>query len=327
MKHKLWIVAILACLPMLAHAQARETQVSAKKLTISGFPPDTAQAKAFEIFSQHNAEITAFAKELKENPNIKAVITGFADALPYRQSHDAKNTAIALARAEALQAYLLEYHGIPRERSSTEVRINEGVVGAAYRMVTLHFVAFAVPQPALPPTQPPAPPRVDTVVSIVRTSNAAHIGLHVGAGLRSTAFGILPILTPAVSYKQRFSIEAQFGYQLADDTWDTFSTRGRTASGHLAWNIFGHTNAPWLALVAGYVRTERVNTATGMRLEKREGPEFGLRGTIPLSAYWNVIAQANWMFGTYDRYAQENVTTTNDVRVLALITYNFGGSN
>ena len=101
------ILLVIGCLVLLTGVAAPQ------EVVIKDFPLGVAGSIGQDIFKPHHDDLKAIADTLNKYPLLRALITGGADGFRYRQANVAKNPALALGRAHALE---------PRERRSRQQR-------------------------------------------------------------------------------------------------------------------------------------------------------------------------------------------------------------
>lgn len=255
------------------------SMISAEELVIGDFPLGVGGSVQPSFFNPYAAQLQAISDSLKANPGLVIVITGSADSHRYRTSNDAKNPGLALGRAHVVRNHLIGRFGIDSLRiviQSSEAELP----GGQHRSVRVRLESIATQAvPGLIDTvvlASPAPVIERTEVTDLVPSD---LGLRLGAGVATSPFGGIPIVTGAVSWKKAVFVEGTFGhtfwsrpytYQTIElDTWR------RMSGGLLA--VYPKKSLP-IAAVGGWIRVEQISQQYYEYVKLSEGIMVGLRG-------------------------------------------------
>lgn len=251
---------------------------SAEELLIGDFPLGVGRSIAPSFFDAYNAQLKAFADSLQADPSLRIVITGSADSHKYRANNDAKNPGLALGRAHVVRNHLIGRFGIDSLRIMIQSS-ETNVPGGQHRNVRVRLVRIAAPQQGTVDTVVLAPPAPIIERTEVTNVMPADLGLRFGAGVATSPFGGIPIVTGAVSWKKRVFIEGVVGHtfwsrsytfqRVELDTW-------RRMSGALV-AVYPKKDLP-IAAVGGWIRVEQIAQQYYEYVKLSEGIMLGLRG-------------------------------------------------
>jgi len=268
---------ILSLIIVASLFQVAETQ----EVIVTGFPLGVGSNVSDTIFDSYNTELQVIAFTLKTNPLAKAVVTGCADGTAFQYNHDSKNPGLAVGRAHSLRDYLIAKFNIDKNQiivQSTAVKTK----GDQYRYASVRIVSdLSEFQSRLISVEqsPPVENRI-TEIKEITTVVSENMGLQFGAGVTSSPFGGIPIVTTAIAWKKFIFIEGVFGHTLWDDSYlfdDTDLDTRRRASGGLAY-IYPLQNIP-VGIVGGWLRFEEISSLYNEYVKMSEGPVIGLRIT------------------------------------------------
>lgn len=281
-----YIVILVGCLALAAAATTVE------EVVIPDFPLGVAGSVDLKIFEPYLPQIEAIADSLKHNPIARAVVTGGADGQRYRQSHDAKNPSLALGRAHILRSLLMDNYGV----DSTQILIRTEEVkeiGPEYRYVSLRLEPELGKEEAdmklmlndlaarldTLESRPPIEKHFTEVKEVpVVEEEESDLGILFGAGLSTSPFGGLPVVTTAFTYKRIVQVEGIVGHTWWSNNFTfqnvEYSTRRRQIGGHAI--IYAFEDLP-LGFVGGWLRTEEVAQSPYEYAKLSEGLVLGAR--------------------------------------------------
>ena len=271
------LVFVTACLALSLGS------VAAQEATIIGFPVGIGSSAGPDFYEPYQAQLQAIADTLKKYPLAKGIITGSADSEKYRRNNDAMNPALALGRAHTVLNYMMSHFGLQKDQlylRTEEVEDN----GPEFRFVRITIEReLADMERRLTDIEntplPVAPPKeIVTIREVPMESKQTEVKLHLGAGAATSPFGGLPIATAAVSWDERFFLEAIVGHTFWNDDYEfdfqTLNTKRRMLGGLAAY--YPKEDLP-LGLVGGWVRIEQMSRDYYKYVRLSEGLMLGLR--------------------------------------------------
>jgi hypothetical protein len=253
--------------------------VYAQEVTVENFPLGVGTSVSSSFFQPYYPQLQTLADTLRKHPLARAVVTGGADGIRYRQNNDANNPGLAAGRAHALRNLLVDKFGV----DSTQVIIQSGDVrgkGGRYRYASVRIAWELVHLKARLDTLAERPPVEKTVTQVQQvTQNLIEsMGLQLGAGISSSPFEGIPFITGAVTWKRVFFIEGFVGYTFWRSQFNfrgtNLDTRRRLAGGQLV--VYPLANVP-IGVVAGWIRIEEISQKFYQYVKMSEGPTLGLR--------------------------------------------------
>jgi len=297
-----YLLIIVACLAMAASA------TSVKEVVITDFPLGVAGSVDEKIFEPYLDQLKAIADTVKQDPTIRAVVTGGADGQRYRQSHDAKNPSLALGRAHILRSLLMHTYGV----DSTQIHIRSEEfkeIGPQYRYVSVriekdpdrrdididtYLTDLAARVDSLE-ARPPVEKHFTEVKEVppVEEDEPSDLGILFGAGISSSPFGGIPVVTAAFTYKRIIFVEGLVGhtwwsgneFRFGDQSLDT---RRRQIGGHAI--IYPFEDLP-VGAVGGWLRVEEMAQEYYEYSRLSEGLVIGLRASpvnhVAITAAYN----------------------------------------
>jgi hypothetical protein len=139
--------------------------------------------------------------------------------------------------------------------------------------------------------RPPVETRTTEVKEIYK-SMSENMGLQLGAGLSSSPFGGIPVVTGAITWKRFVSVEGIVGHTFWDNSYRfedaDLSTRRRIAGGLVT--VYPLSKIP-VGVTGGWLRIEEISQRYNEYVRMSEGPVIGLRVT-PLD-YLSITAVQN----------------------------------
>jgi hypothetical protein len=252
-----------------------------QEVVITGFPVGVAGSVEEDFFQPYYPELQAVADTLNKYPSARAIITGGADGYRYRQNSDAKNPGVALGRAHTLRLLLIHEFGVDSSKiniQTKEVRVR----GEQYRFASVRISWELSALEARIDSVANRPPieRHFTEVKEVADDPVETFGLQFGAGVSTSPFGGIPIVTGAITWQRTIFVEAvlghtfwnsEFGFEGVDlDTWK------RMAGAQVI--VYPWEEVP-LGFVGGWMRIEDVSRDYHKYVRLSEGPMVGLRVT------------------------------------------------
>jgi len=324
-----YLLIIIACLALAASA------ASVKEVVITDFPLGVAGSVDQKIFEPYLDQIKAIADTVKQDPTIRAVVTGGADGQRYRQSHDAKNPSLALGRAHILRSLLMNDFGV----DSTQIHIRTEEVkqiGPQFRYVSVRverdpekpdvdidmYLADLAARVDSLEARPPVEKHFTEVKEVPPPEDEeSDLGILFGAGVSSSPFGGIPVATAAFTYKRIVFVEGIVGH-----TWwgghafqfenQSLDTRRRQIGGHAI--IYPFEDLPVGAL-GGWLRVEEMAQEYYEYSRLSEGLVIGLRA-LPL----NHVAVTAAYNPSRHRVATESASTSENDQFLIYLTLHMG---
>ena len=323
---KKYIIMIIGCLMLFTGVALTQ------EVVISDFPIGVGGSVDQTIFKPYHSDLKAIADTLEKYPLSRAIITGGADGVQYRQSNDAKNPSLALGRAHALLNYMIAEFDI--DSSQIAIRTEDvKTKGPEYRYAGVH-IAWEMSHldnnlsglKAQVDTLMQRPPVEKHFTEVREIPNVLkeNLGLQVSAGLSTSPFGGMPILAGALTWKRSIFLEGMVGHTFWNNEF-TFEgldldTKRRMIGGHVI--IFPYENIP-IGAVGGWLRVEEIAQDYYEYVRLSEGPVFGLRAQ-PLE-YLSITGAYN-----PSRHRQAGVlrsTAENDQFMLYITAHlGFGGA-
>jgi len=265
-------------------------QALAQEVVISGFPVGVAGSVEADFFQPYIPQLRAVADTLKKYPLVQAIVTGGADGYRYARQNDAKNPGLALGRAHLLAKVLIKDLKVDSAQLIIQSK-NLPDTGAIYR-----FASIRVPRGLIDleskihasedrlaarlgalENRPPVEKHF-TEIKEVPSTFVENFGLQLGAGLSSSPFDGMPIVTAAATWRQQAYLEVVGGHSLWDNDFrfegENLKTRRRMLGGHVTVFPFEDIR---LGFVGGWMRVEQISQYYYEYVSLSEGPLFGLR--------------------------------------------------
>lgn len=270
---------------------------SSQEVVVTGFPTGVAGSVGPEFFKPYYGRLQAVADSLQKYPLARAVITGGADGDRYRRGNDAMNPALALGRAHALRSLLItEFHV-----DSTQIVVRTEDVkekGERYRYASVRVSSEIQKLGARLDTIEDRPPieKHFTEVREVPNEITEVLGLQLSAGLSSSPFGGLPIVSSALVWDNTLFVEAMVGHTFWNGSFAfegaDLDTKRRLVGGQIV--VYPWENRP-VGIVVGWVRVEEISQDYYKYVKMSEGPVLGLRASpndfISITAAYNPSKQ------------------------------------
>lgn len=255
-----------------------------QEIHMPAFPSGVGRSVGEEFFRPYFPQLEAIADTLKANPKAAAVITGTADGVRYPRYNDAMNPGLALGRAQALADLMMLRFGVDSAQLQIQARTVEAK-GPEFRTVSIRVQKDTTPPPTVieRPVQVPTPvpepaPQPVYIVDSVTIVSPDNFRLHFGAGMSTSPFGAIPIVSGAVSWRNKVYLEGIFGhafwngsYRQADTELDT---KDRMIAGMAV--VYPFDDIP-LGGVAGWVRIEEIANDYHEYTRLSEGLMVGFR--------------------------------------------------
>ena len=260
------------------------TAAGAQEVVITGFPLGVGATIEQKFFEPYFPQLQSVADQIALDPLAHAIVVGQADGARYVTDNDAKNPGLSLGRAHALRNVLVRHFGV----DSTRVFIQSADVparGDQYRSVSVRVETLPADTdrqveevlPAVvvsePVTTEPAP------VTVTENNNyfSDQMALRLSAGVSSSPFGGLPMVSGAVIWKHTVSFEFVLGHTFWSDTYqfqgNSLSTWQRMVSGRI-------TVYPWqdkpIGFIGGWSRIEEIAQSYYEYVRLSEGPVLGV---------------------------------------------------
>lgn len=256
--------------------------VPAQEIVVTDFPLGIGRSVPDEFFVPYYPQLQALADSLAGYPNALAVVTGSSDGNRYSSQNDAKNPSLALGRAHALRDVLVFQFGV--DSSQVVVQTKEvNVKGGQYRFARVRIVMEQVKvaeqiKDLVAKVQQPPIEKHFTEIREVPGQAIENMGMKFAAGISSSPFGVMPVFSGALTWKQIFFIEGEFGHTIWNRNYTLenveHNTKRRMAAGYFL--AFPFESIPVGAL-AGWVRTEEVSQSFHKYVRLAEGPTVGVR--------------------------------------------------
>ncbi len=279
------IIALVGACALLLCGQAMPQEV-----VITGFPVGVAGSVGPDFFKPYLSQLRAVADTLSKYPSVQAIVTGGADGNRYTFQNDAKNPGLALGRAHVLAQLLIDDFQV----DPTQLVIQSGNVadtGILYRFASITIPRGLIDlESKLAATEDRLAARIDslenrpqverhfTEIKEVPSTFAENFGLQLGAGISSSPFGGIPIVSAAATWKRHAYLEIVGGHSLWETDYrfegDNLDTRRRLLGGHITVFPFEEIR---LGFVGGWMRIEQISQYYYEYVRLSEGPLFGLR--------------------------------------------------
>ena len=280
------IIAIVLVAALFAAGRTQE-------VVITGFPLGVGSDVDPGFFEPYHPQLQSLADTLRKYTMSFAIVTGGADGARFDKNHDAQNPGLAVGRAQALRNLLVNKFSIDPGKIliQSSYSIDKG---GPYRYAAVRVANeisnFAARIDSLE-KRPPVESRVTEVKEIYQSMTES-MGLQLGAGLSSSPFGGIPIITGAITWKRFVFIEGIFGHTFWDNSFSfenaDLATRRRIAGG-LA-TVYPLSKIP-VGITGGWIRVEEISQRYNEYVRMSEGPVIGLRVT-PLD-YLSITAVQN----------------------------------
>jgi hypothetical protein len=267
-----WMAAVVIGTLTLIAASAQ-----AQEVVITDFPLGVGGDIAPDFFEPYYPQLQTVVDTLAAYPLARAVIVGSADGYRYDRDHDAKNPGLSVGRAHALRNLLLDVFGADSSQLVVQ-SVDVPWEGGRYRSVIVTIDRdLAGLDERLGVMLAPA--RVDThtieVHEVTRVESG--MGLRLAAGASSSPYGVIPIVSAAVHWRQTIIFEAVAGHQLWTDGYmygtDNLAVWSRTMSLDIIYY-------PWetrpIGFIGGWTRFEEMSKDYHEYTQLSEGPVLGV---------------------------------------------------
>jgi hypothetical protein len=210
-----------------------------------------------------------------------AIVTGGSDGARFSKNHDAQNPGLAVGRAQALRNLLVDKFEIDPGRIIVQSNYSANK-GGPYRYAAIRVLhEFSRMEERIDSLEkrPPVETRI-TEVKEIHKSMSENMGLQVGAGISSSPFGGIPIVTGAISWKRFVYIEGIVGHTFWDNSYrfeDADLSTRRRITGGLA-TVYPLSKIP-VGVTGGWLRVEEISQRYNEYVRMSEGPVIGLRIT------------------------------------------------
>lgn len=241
------------------------TPAQSEELRITGFPVGVGGSADESIYEPYYPELQRIADSLAASSLARAIITGSADGIRYRQNDDAVNTGLALGRAHALLNLLINKFSVDSSQLIVQ-SIDVENEGPEYRSVSIRVVRD-LEELAL---------RLNTLEA--RPLPEDNMRLHVGAGLSSSPFGAMPLVTASIDWRGFIYFEGLLGHTFWDESFtfqgNDLNTKSRLAGVQIA--VYPFKKTP-VGVVGGWMRTEEISQEFYEYVQLSEGLVVGLQ--------------------------------------------------
>jgi hypothetical protein len=273
------------------------TTAPAQEVIVTDFPLGVGSDVESGFFKPYYPQLQSLADTLSKYPYSFAVITGGADGIRFGENHDAKNPGLAVGRAQALRNLLVDEFGIDKERLILQSRYSSDK-GGPYRYAAVRVTRVLSDLEARIDSlekRPPVETRTTEIKEIYK-SMSENMGLQLGAGVSSSPFGGIPIVTGAVTWKKFVYVEGIVGHSFWDNNYtietDNLATRRRVAGGLAI--VYPLSDIP-VGIAGGWIRVEQIAQRYNEYVRMSEGPVIGLRVTpvdyLSITALQNTAKQ------------------------------------
>jgi hypothetical protein len=252
-----------------------------QEVIITGFPLGLGSDVDSGFFESYFPQLQSLADTLQKYPMSLAIVTGGSDGARFSKNHDAQNPGLAVGRAQALRNLLVDKFEIDPGRIIVQSNYSANK-GGPYRYAAIRVLhEFSRMEERIDSLEkrPPVETRI-TEVKEIHKSMSENMGLQVGAGISSSPFGGIPIVTGAISWKRFVYIEGIVGHTFWDNSYRfedaDLSTRRRITSG-LA-TVYPLSKIP-VGVTGGWLRVEEISQRYNEYVRMSEGPVIGLRIT------------------------------------------------
>lgn len=267
------IMFLIGCLVLLAGS------ASPQEVIVTDFPLGVGGEVGKDFFKPYYMELKAISDTLQEYPLFRAIITGGADGSRYQKNNDAQNPGLALGRAHALRDYLIDEFKIDPAQliiQSEDVKLK----GARYRYAGIRIVrelADLETRVGALESRPPVEKHFTEVREIAGDFEET-LKLQFGAGLSSSPFGLIPIVSSGMKWKGVVLVEGMVGHTFWNNTYrfenTDLDTKRRMIGGHVI--VYPFENKP-VGIIGGWNRTEEISQEYYEYVRLSEGPVLGLR--------------------------------------------------
>ncbi len=302
-------LALIASMTLLAPAlvmsqdepqsvSSQTVSLQTQEIVISDFPIGVGSSVSSEFFEPYHARLQKLVDTLNKYPLAQAIVTGSADGYQYRSSNDAKNTGLALGRAHALRNLLVNVFEVSPTRivvQSKDVTKEGGSyryasVRIAWELTTLQAQIDTLNQ--RPPIERVVSPQFEIPEFDIPEAPTPEMGLQLGAGISSSPFGGLPIITGGMTWKRTVFVEGILGHTFWNNSF-TFegaklTTKRRMAGVQVTAYPFDDKT---VGFVGGWVRFEELSQTFYEYVKLSEGPMIGMQtapnGFLLITAVYN----------------------------------------
>lgn len=277
------LLLLTSCLLLFSSA------LTAQEVVISGFPVGVGGSVDQELFEPYYPQLQKIADTLKTYPDAYIIITGSADGINYLQQHDARNPSLALGRAHVVRNLLVKQFDV----DSTRIYIQSGDVkniGEKFRSAKIKVYRYKDNNDDLNKeladlktrleeleNKPPIEKHFTDVQEVTNTL-ADNFGLQLSAGMSSSPFGGVPIVSSAITWKRKIFVDAIFGHTFWDDQFifedEEIDTKLRMIGTRLT--VYPKRNFN-IGIVGGWMHIEKISQQHFEYAQMTEGPLIGLK--------------------------------------------------
>ena len=252
-----------------------------QEVVITNFPLGVGGSVGVKHFEPYYPQLREMVKTLNNTPETHLVITGSADGFNYNSDNDAKNSGLALGRAHALRNILVGEFGADVTRVIIQsVDVEEE--GSEYRSVSARLIWKINKIDARIGTLENRPPieRITTEIKEVPVIIIPdeQMGLALGAGLTTTPFGGMPVVSVGVTWKRIVDLEVVAGHTFWDNQFEfedeNLDTRRRMIGAQIILYPFEEKR---VGLLAGWMRSEEIAQKFFEYVKLSDGPVLGVR--------------------------------------------------
>ncbi|MCH9031356.1 MAG: hypothetical protein IIB00_03750 [candidate division Zixibacteria bacterium] len=252
-----------------------------QEVAITEFPLGVGGSVGVEHFKPYFPQLRELAETLNNSPGTQVVITGSADGVSYSNDNDAKNSGLALGRAHALRNILVEEFGVDITRIIIQ-SFDVEAEGAEFRSVSARIIweisAIEARIDALENRTPNERIITETIETPVAQTPNEQMGLALGAGLTTTPFGGMPIVSVGVTWKRLVDLEVVAGHTFWDNTFlfdnESLDTKRRLIGARIVVYPFTEKR---VGLLAGWMRSEEIAQKFFEYVKLSDGPVLGVR--------------------------------------------------
>lgn len=269
------IILAIGCLIVLS------TVAISQEVIITDFPIGVGGSVSPDFLKPYYQELKAISDTLQRYPLVRAIITGGADGISYRQNNDAQNPALALGRAHVVRNLLMDRFNV----DSTQLVIQTEDVkirGARYRYASVHVSRELHNLEKRLGTVENRPPveKHFTEVQEITNEIEENLGLHLNIGLSSSPFGGIPVIACGFSWKQTVYFEGIFGHTFWNSSFtfegSDLDTKRRLVGGQLIY--YPYDRLP-VGIIGGWLRIEEISQEFYEYVKLSDGLVVGLRAS------------------------------------------------
>lgn len=253
-----------------------------QEVIVTGFPAGVGGSVDPSFFESYYPELRSLADTLAKYPMAWAIVTGGADGARFRYGNDAKNPGLALGRAHTLRRLLIKEFKVDPAQIRVQSQSDRSR-GEQYRFAKVRVELDLLTMDAIRAMQArmndlenrPAVERVKTEVTNIFSD---HMGIQIGAGVSSSPFGGIPIISGGINWKQTLIIEGVVGHTFWNNSFrfegNDLDTKRRLVGGTVTFYPFDKKR---IGFMAGWLHIEELSQRFVEYVRMSEGPLIGIR--------------------------------------------------